>query len=73
MEILNYSRKDIATKLDKKEFFIKKQQELTRLYSLNDIIKYIKDLQEIDLKCKSTDINSDVLLEMYIININKNF
>ena len=65
----NYSKKEIAEIINKKEFYVEKQQQLTRLYYLNDIRELIKKLQDIDIKMKTTDLDYNMLIEMYIINI----
>lgn len=69
LEENNYSKIDIANSLNKKPFYIEKQKELTRLYSLNDISDLIKKLNELDIKMKTTDLDYNMLIEMYIINI----
>lgn len=64
-----YNKKEISEIINKKEFYVEKQMQLTRLYNLNDIGELIKKLQDIDIKMKSTDLDYDMLIEMYIINI----
>ena len=69
MEEENYTKLDISKALNKKPFYVEKQLELTRLYKLEEIRYLIKELQEIDMKMKTTDLDYNILIEMYIINI----
>lgn len=69
LEEKKYTKNQISELLNKKPFYIEKQKELTRLYSINDIYDLIKKLEELDLKMKTTNLDYDLLLEMYIINI----
>ena len=69
MEENGLKKNEIAEQLEKKPYFVEKQQELTRLYSIKSISQLIKNLQDIDTKMKSTDLDNKMLIEMYIINI----
>jgi len=69
LEEQNYNKNQISEIINKKPFYVEKQQELTRLYNLNDINYLIKKLQDIDMKMKTTDLDYNMLIEMYIINI----
>ena len=69
MEENGLKKNEIAELLEKKPFYVEKQQELTRLYSIKSISQLIKNLQDIDIKMKSTDLDNKMLIEMYIINI----
>ena len=69
MEENGLKKNEIAELLEKKPFYVEKQQELTRLYSIKSISQLIKNLQDIDTKMKSTDLDNKMLIEMYIINI----
>ena len=69
MEENGLKKNEIAELLEKKPFYVEKQQELTRLYSIKNISQLIKNLQDIDTKMKSTDLDNKMLIEMYIINI----
>ena len=66
---IKYNKKKISEIINKKEYYVEKQQQLTRLYNLNDIIDLIKRLQDVDIKMKTTDLDYNMLIEMYIINI----
>ena len=52
-----------------KEFRIKKTRELTKYYSEKEIRNLIISLEDIDLKMKTTDIDSKNLLELFITNM----
>ena len=66
----NLNDDQIAQKLNQKSSYrIKKLRELTRLYSLKDLRKILIDLSEIDLKSKSTDIDTSNLIKDFILNI----
>ena len=69
LEEQNYNKNQISEIINKKPFYVEKQQQLTRLYNLSDISYLIKKLQEIDMKMKTTDLDYNMLIEMYIINI----
>lgn len=69
MEENGLKKNEIAEQLEKKPYYVEKQQELTRLYSIKSISQLIKNLQDIDTKMKSTDLDNKMLIEMYIINI----
>ena len=66
----NLSDEEIAKKLNQKSSYrIKKLKELTRLYTLKDLRQILIDLYEIDLKSKTTDINTSNLIKDFIINM----
>ena len=69
LEEQNYNKNQISEIINKKPFYVEKQQQLTRLYNLCDIRDLIKKLQDIDMKMKTTDLDYNMLIEMYIVNI----
>ena len=69
LEEQKYNRNQISEIINKKPYYVEKQQQLTRLYNLDDISYLIKKLQDIDMKMKTTDLDYNMLIEMYIINI----
>ena len=69
LEEQKYNKNQISEIINKKPYYVEKQQELTRLYNLSDINYLIKKLQDIDMKMKTTDLDYNMLIEMYIINI----
>ena len=64
--ISNY---DIAKKIGKKEFYVKKMLERIYSYSLEDLENYITKLARIDLNFKTGESNIDEL-ELFLINKN---
>ena len=69
LENRRMSDREIASVLEEKEFRIKKTRELTRYYSEKEIRNLIISLEDIDLKMKTTDIDSKNLLELFITNM----
>lgn len=66
----NLNDEQIAKKLNQKSSYrIKKLRELTRLYSLKELRQLLIDLAEIDLKSKSTDLDTSNLIKDFILNI----
>ena len=63
-----YKDEEIAKKLGiKSSYRITKTKELTRLYSKEELGRIINELEDIDIKMKSTDIDPIGLLEDFII------
>ena len=69
LENRRMSDREIASVLEEKEFRIKKTRELTKYYSEKEIRNLIISLEDIDLKMKTTDIDSKNLLELFITNM----
>lgn len=70
LEKQNLSNREIANILEEKsDYRISKTRELTRFYSENELLRLMQKLQEIDLQCKSTDVDPNFLIELFIINI----
>ena len=66
----NLSDEEIAKRLNQKSSYrIKKLKELTRLYTFKDLRQILIDLYVIDLKSKTTDINTSNLIKDFIINM----
>lgn len=65
------SDREIADRLgEKSDYRIKKTRELTRLYTEEELLLIMQKLSDIDLKIKTTDVDADSLIEMFILNIN---
>lgn len=70
LENKNLSDKEIASTLEEKsDYRIKKTRELTKLYSEKELLELMQKLSNMDLKIKTTDIDSKILLEQFIINL----
>ncbi len=69
LENKRMNNKEIANTLEEKEFRIKKTKELTHLYSEEELLLLMQELSKIDLELKTSDINANHLIEMFILNI----
>lgn len=66
----NIQDKEIAEMLEEKSVYrITKTKELINLYTEHEILELMKKLAEIDLKIKTSDVDSNSLIEMFIINL----
>ena len=54
---------------EKSDYRITKTRELTKLYSEESLLRLLQELSDIDLKMKTTDVDANALLEMFIINL----
>ena len=64
------SDREMANILEEKsDYRVSKARELTRLYSEDDLLKLMEELAKIDLTIKTTDVDPNSLIEMFIINI----
>ena len=61
--------KEIADTLSEKEFRIKKTRELTRLYSMDELLRLMQELSNMDYRLKTEDIDGNSLIELFILNI----
>ena len=62
--------KEIAEILgEKSDYRIKKTREITSLYTENEILECLKKLANIDYQLKTSDVDANHLLEMFILNI----
>lgn len=65
------SDKEIANTLgEKSDYRIKKTRELTRLYTEEELLLLMQKLSDIDYQIKTSDIDSNSLIELLIINLN---
>lgn len=65
-----FTDKEIADKLEEKsDYRIKKTRELTRFYSKEELLRLMQELSNLDLKIKTTDIDPNSLIELFILNI----
>lgn len=60
---------EIASTLNEKPFRIQKTTELTRFYTAKELLELMIKLQEIDIQIKTTDIEPNSLIELFILNI----
>lgn len=60
---------EIAQTLNEKPFRIQKTAELTRYYTSKELLELMIKLQEIDIQIKTTDIDANSLIELFILNI----
>ena len=64
------SDREMANILEEKsDYRVSKARELTRLYSEDDLLKLMEELAKIDLTIKTTDVDPNSLIEMFVINI----
>ena len=64
------SDKEIANILEEKsDYRITKTRELTKLYTEGSLLNLLQKLSDIDYKIKTTEIDANALLEMFIINL----
>lgn len=69
LEEKGLSSREIADSLEEKEYRIKKTKELTGLYSEKELLVYMQQLSKIDLQLKTSDIDANHLIEMFILNV----
>ena len=69
LEDQGMSNQEIAKTLDKKPFYIQKTSELTRYYTKKELLELIIKLENIDIQIKTTDIDPNSLIELFILNI----
>ncbi len=69
LEEQNMSNQEIAKTLEKKPFYIQKTSELTRYYTKKELLELIIKLENIDIQIKTTDIDPNSLIELFILNI----
>ena len=70
LEDRNMSDKEIANMLEEKsDYRIKKTRELTKYYSENELLGLMRNLSNIDYEIKTSDVDPNSLIEMFIINI----
>ena len=62
---------EISKILDEKEYRIKKTRELINYYSEEELLELIRKLSDMDINIKTTDIDSEFLIELFIINLKK--
>ena len=69
LEEKGMSNTEIAKTLDKKPFYIQKTSELTRYYTLKELLELIIKLESIDLQIKTSDVDPNSLIELFILNM----
>ena len=70
VKLLENERKtnqQIADFLGEKPYRIQKTRELTRYYSLKELGVILRKLSDMDLKMKSTDVDGEFLVELFIL------
>ncbi len=66
----NLSPYDIAKILgEKSDYRVKKTKELIRYYSENELLELMQTLSDMDIKMKTTDVDPNSLIELFILNI----
>lgn len=60
---------EIASSLKEKPYRITKTRELTRYYSKKEILDLMIKLEDIDLKIKTTSVDANTLVQLFILNI----
>ena len=58
-----------ANILNKKTFYIQKTSELTKYYSKQELLELMIKLENIDIQIKTTDLDPNSLIELFILNI----
>jgi DNA polymerase-3 subunit delta len=70
LEKKRLSDREIAAILEEKsDYRIKKTRELTRLYSEEELLQLMQKLSDIDLKIKTSEVDGNSLIELFIINL----
>ncbi len=69
LEERGYHKEEMAQILKEKPYRIMKTQELTYYYEKKDLLHIIITLADMDLKIKTSEINADHLLELFILNL----
>ncbi len=70
LEKKNLGNKQIADVLqEKSDYRIAKTKELTKYYSEEELLKLMIELEKIDLKTKTQDVDCNFLIDMFIINM----
>lgn len=70
LERRNLRDKEIADTLgEKSDYRIKKTRELTRLYQEEELLLCMQKLADIDYQIKTSDVDGNHLIEMFILNI----
>lgn len=68
LEKQGFRKEEIAQTLEAHPFRISKTMELTRLYSLPDIQKFLLSLANLDYQMKSGEVDSTIAIELLILN-----
>ena len=69
LEGKNMRNDEIASNLKEKPYRITKTRELTRYYSKKEILDLMIKLEDIDLKIKTTSVDANTLVQLFILNI----
>lgn len=69
LEEKNMRNDEIASSLKEKPYRITKTRELTRYYSKRGILDLMIKLEDIDLKIKTTSVDANTLVQLFILNI----
>ena len=69
LEEKNMRNDEIASSLKEKPYRITKTRELTRYYSKRKILDLMIKLEDIDLKIKTTSVDANTLVQLFILNI----
>ncbi len=70
LESQGLSANDIATTLgEKNSYRVKKTKELTRFYTEKELLDLMQQLADMDYKIKTTDVDANSLIEIFILSI----
>ena len=69
LEEKNMRNDEITSSLKEKPYRITKTRELTRYYSKKEILDLMIKLEDIDLKIKTTSVDANTLVQLFILNI----
>ena len=69
LEEKNMQNDEIAKTLNEKPYRITKTRELTRYYSKQELLDLMIKLEDIDLKIKTTSVDPNTLVRLFILNI----
>lgn len=70
LEKQNLRDREIADILEEKsDYRIRKTRELTRLYSEEELLLLMQKLSDMDYNIKTSDVDGNALIELFIINI----
>ena len=65
----NLKNEEIADILNEKVYRIKKTRELINYFSEKELLSLIRELADMDLNIKSSDVDPKLLIELFVINL----
>ena len=67
LEKRGYGKNQIANLLGEKPYRVQKTMEVTSRYTNSELLTIIKKLADIDLKLKSSDVDGNFLIQLFIM------